>query len=434
MNNNYIISTFIHVLDDNTLWNAITKEKRNYRNDIIKFILNNKDRIGLDNIPDEIRNDASIITTQKKEEQLIQSLKEKTTDKQFQGLYLITTTNCNLNCDYCFYRSDISKSLQDKKNMSFEIAKKAIDKFKKIVDNNDINEEYWQQITFYGGEPSLNKELLKKSIPYVRKVFADNYTSIVVNTNLTIDDDELFKIYKDYNVEVQVSLDGMKEQHDMHRKMCDGEGSFDRVIENIIKIKQLGVNIVPMITATDANVNNFSEVLHNIIEKLDVQDFGVNILISDSYIVNKDYPSILAREMLKSYIEFGDKACDYSFIDLYEGILGISKNITKSSCGSGRKITVFPNGNVFSCQALEKHPKNFMGNLDEEFTTNDNWKYWRERNKFSNKKCLECEVIGSCGGGCAQGSYNKNKTIYDVDYNQCEYTKTLFKELHKLKK
>lgn len=280
MKNDLKISTFIHVLDDNNLWNALKKEKIECDGYVSRYIIDNKDKIGLDNIPLTIKYNSDIITTRSEEEKLIRLLANKTTDKQFQGLYLITTTNCNLNCDYCFYRSDI---------------------------------------------------------------------------------------------------------------LCD------------------------------------------IIEKLDVDDFGVNILITNSYSIDKSYPLKLAREMIKAYKRIGKKVFDYSFVELYEGILGISKDITKNSCGSGRKITVFPNGKVFSCQALEKHPKNYMGNLTDDFINSENWNYWRKRNKFLNENCLNCEVIGSCGGGCAMGSYNKNKTIYDVDYNQCEYAKVLFKELHNIK-
>lgn len=76
------------------------------------------------------------------------------------------------------------------------LLKMQIDKFKENVVNNFKDNNYWQQITFYGGEPSINKELLKQAIPYARKVFNDEYTSIVVNTNLTIYDEELFEIYK----------------------------------------------------------------------------------------------------------------------------------------------------------------------------------------------------------------------------------------------
>lgn len=400
---------------------------------IVYGVPNKKIKNTYKDIPEEIKNNPNIVTTSKKEEELIKLLANKTTDKQFQGLYLITTTSCNLNCDYCFYRNEISESLVKRSNMSFATARDALDKFKKIVSNNKINKDYWQQITFYGGEPSLNKELLKEAIPYAKKIFDDNYTSIVINTNLTIYDKELFDIYKNNNVEVQVSIDGIREQHDLHRKMYNGDGSYDKVIENIFRLKKMGVNVVPMITASDANIENFSEILCEIIKKLEIKDFGVNILITDSYQIGNKYPLKLAKEMIKAYKKVGNKVFDYSFVEIYEGILGLSKKITRNSCGSGRKITIFPNGNVFSCQALEKHPKNYMGNLNDDFISNQNWNYWRKRNKFLNKKCLNCEVIGSCGGGCAMGAYNKYKNIYDVDYNQCEYTKALFKELHNKK-
>mgnify|MGYP003534453043 FL=1 len=178
MKNDLKISTFIHVLDDNNLWNALKKEKIECDGYVSRYIIDNKDKIGLDNIPLTIKYNSDIITTRSEEEKLIRLLANKTTDKQFQGLYLITTTNCNLNCDYCFYRSDISESLLKRSNMNFDVAKNAIDKFKENVVNNFKDNNYWQQITFYGGEPSINKELLKQAIPYARKVFNDEYTNL----------------------------------------------------------------------------------------------------------------------------------------------------------------------------------------------------------------------------------------------------------------
>ena len=428
------ISTFIHIIDDETIWDALNKELISLDKATIKYIKNNKDNEKLLDIPKNIVNNKYIITTVKDEQNLINHWIDKTTDKQFQGLYLITTTGCNLDCDYCFYRSSISESLHKKNNMPFEVAKEAILRFKEIVKNNKKDNNYWQQITFYGGEPSINKQLLIKAIPFAKKTFNDKYTSLVINTNLTIYDEELFNIYKDYNVEVQVSIDGDEKAHNLHRKMFNGTGSYNLVIDNIKKLNEMGVKVTPMITATDANIDRFSDILCQLVNDLKIEDFGVNILISNSYDVDDDYPQKLAKEIYDAYKKVGDKVFDYSFVELYEGILGINKEITRNSCGSNRKITVFPNGNVFSCQALEKHPKNYMGTLNEDFIKNPNWEYWRKRNKFANQKCLNCPVIGTCGGGCAQGSYNKYKTIYDVDYNQCEYAKALFNLLMKDKK
>jgi uncharacterized protein len=427
------ISRFIHVIDDEKVWDAINKEIITLDSEKVNYIKNNKGVKELTNIPKDLI-ELGIVIDEKKEKDKIKILANSILDNQFQSLYLITTTNCNLDCDYCFYRSSSSETLKYRENMEFDIAKTSIDKFHQVTANNIIGPEYWQQITFYGGEPLLNKELLIKAIPYARDKFKDNYTSIVVNTNLTVIDDKLISIFKDNNVEIQVSLDGDKDLHDIYRKTISGEGTYEVVIRNMKKLLNQGIKVLPMLTATNVNVNNLNEILLNIIKELNIDEFAVNILITDSFKVDEKYAEILANEMLKSYELFGMRANDHAFVDLYMKIIGKDKTISRNNCGSTRKITVFPSGEVYSCQALEKLAINKMGSLTEDFINNPNWKLWYNRNRFNNETCLDCEVVASCGGGCATGSYNHNKSIYDIDYNQCNYTKKLFKELIKSKK
>lgn len=426
------ISRFIHVLNDKTVWDALNKKVISLDAGLINFVKENKFNNNITTYP-ELLKEYEIVLEENQEQNLIDSLKEKTTDRQFQSLYLITTTSCNLDCDYCFYRSSASGSLKHRENMSFEVAKIAIDKFFEVVSNNIIDNNYWQQITFYGGEPLINKKLLMKAIPYASEKFNDNFTSLVINTNLVLLDDDLISLFKRYGVEVQVSLDGSKQQHDLHRKTIAGVGSYDMVINNIKKLIKNGVKVLPMITATDANVNNFSDTLYEIVNELGIDDFAVNILITNSFETDNSYPLILAQEMIKAYDKFGKLANDCVFVDLFNMIIGNNKELAKNSCGSTRKITVFPNGDVYSCQALEKIDINKMGDINTNFINNKNWELWRKRNRFNNQECLDCEVIASCGGGCATGSYNGTGSIYGTDLNQCLYTKELFKELIKRK-
>lgn len=424
------ISRFIHIISQIELWDAINKNIIEVEPTLVSFIKENKDNFNIEEYP-EILLKMGIVVKEEEELERIKKLAEQTTDKQFQSLYLITTTNCNLDCSYCFYRSSFSGSLKHRQNMSFEVAKNAIDKFFDIVSKNEITDNYWQQITFYGGEPLINKELLIQAIPYAREKFNDKFTSLVINTNLVLLDEEIIKMFKDNNVEVQVSLDGNKEQHDLNRKNIAGQGSYDIVIKNMKLLIENGIKVLPMITATDANINNFNETLWKIVEELNIDDYAVNILITNSFETNREYTLTLSKEMLKAYKKFGKKANDYSFVELYEMLLGNDKTIAKNSCGCTRKITVFPNGEVYSCQAMEKLDINKMGNIKTEFINNPNWELWKKRNKFYNEECLNCEVVASCGGGCATGSYNGTGSIYGIDYNQCHYTKNLFKHLLK---
>lgn len=427
------ISRFFHVISDNEIWDALNKKIIPLDTELIKYIEDNKFNENIDIIPKTLI-DYGIIVDEKEELNKIQLLIEQTTDKQFQSLFLITTTSCNLDCDYCFYRSSLSESLKHHQNMSFDVAKNAIDQFYEIVSKNKITDGYWQQITFYGGEPLINKELLIRAIPYAKNKFSSDYTSIVINTNLLLLDDEMISLFKENDVEVQVSLDGNKIQHDLHRKTINGTGSYDIVVMNIKKLLEKGVKVLPMITATNSNITDFSDTLFDIINELKIDDYAVNILITNSFETTKAYPLLLANEMIKAYKKFGTKATDYAFVELYDMLLGNDKRIAKNSCGSTRKITVFPNGEVFSCQALEKVDINQMGTLNSDFVNNPKWELWKKRNKFNNEECLNCEVVASCGGGCATGSYNGTGTIYGIDYNQCYYTKELFKQLVKIRK
>ena len=426
-NNNKRISIFIQVYGDR-VWNALKKEFIELSSEEIEFINNNRNNFDILEYPQRLY-DLGIITSDWREKELIKYLKKITTDNQFQSLYLITTTNCNLDCDYCFYRSSSSQSLQMKENMSFDIAKQSMNDFKKIISNNIKDNDYWEQITFYGGEPLINRNLLYQAIPYARMLFGSDI-NVVINTNATLLIDSDIELFRKYNVEVQVSLDGNREQHNLHRKTSNGELTYDIVISNMKRLLNNGVKVLPMITATDANIHNFSEVLLEISRELRINDFAVNVLITNSYGVEEEYTEILSSEMLRAYKEFGEIATDCVFVELYQKLLGIDKSISKNSCGSSRKITVFPNGKVYACQALEKVAQNYMGTLSTDYAKNSNWECWRNRSRFDNSECLECSSVLSCGGGCATGSFNLNSSIYDLDKNNCEYTRKLFKKIH----
>ena len=423
------ISTFIHILNDK-IWDALHKEYVYVSEEELKYLKNNIDKENIENVPESLLN-KGIITTREKELKLLKELKEQISDKQFQSLYLISSTSCNLDCDYCFYRSSASKSLTHHQNMSFDIAKKALLDFKKIVQNNIKNSEYWQQVTFYGGEPLLNKNMLYQAIPFARENF-DIDTNLVINTNGLLIDKNDIKLFKDNCVEVQISLDGDKEKHDLHRKTQNGEPTYEIVINNMKRLLDDGVKVLPMITATDDNIDNFSERVYSIVKELGIDDYAVNVLITNSFDVSYEYPEKLAKEMLTAYKKFGNIASDYAFVELYNRLLGTDKTLSKNSCGSSRKITVFPNGKVFACQALEKVYQNYMGTISDNYIENPNWECWRSRSRFDNDECLKCPSVISCGGGCATGSYNINNCIYDIDKNNCEYTKKLFKMIHEI--
>ena len=92
----------------------------------------------------------------------------------------------------------------------------------------------------FGGEPFMNTKFMEDFFHYVhnemnvtegiRRRFIDSTRNIITNGTLIHKHIELIK---KYNLHMQISLDGIKEAHDLNRRTVHGEGTWDRIIESI---------------------------------------------------------------------------------------------------------------------------------------------------------------------------------------------------------
>ena len=146
------------------------------------------------------------------------------------------TQNCNFRCKYCVY-SGAENSYQrvhSNKVMNWNTARKAIDfLWEHSIDSKDVN------IGFYGGEPLLEFDLIKKAIEYSRKKFMGKEISFSMTTNGTLLTEEIIRFLSKNKVQLVISLDGAKEINDENRVFKNGSGTYDRVIRKIDLIKQI---------------------------------------------------------------------------------------------------------------------------------------------------------------------------------------------------
>ncbi|HAN08993.1 MAG TPA: hypothetical protein DCP90_00085 [Clostridiales bacterium] len=439
------LSKFAHSLNNKKmLINALTLKKILLHEEVI----NNFEKIkGLDLSNNELQSifgeyadiliKEGFIVEEEVENNKINSIIEYLEKPQIQSLYLIVTTNCNLNCNYCFYKADASQSLCGvNKDMSISTAIKALYTFSKLTMNNNVNQEsYWQQITFYGGEPLINKHLIYKAVEHINELKKEGFlwsgSNIVINTNAILVNDDFAKFAKEENIEVQISIDGYENIHDKNRYTKDGKGSFKDVIKGIKTFLKYGAKVVPMITVTDDNMEQLDEFVDWLKSEINFGDYGMNILISSTAETNNNYPENAAENMLKCH-EFNlqkNGICDYCIGDLME--LFNNDAIAKENCGISRKITVFPNEKAYFCQALEKVKDNELGSLDD--ITIDGIKQRKFKiTRFEREECLNCIAIKICGGGCVAGSYNSNNTLKGIDPNYCRAIKHIFDKYMKL--
>lgn len=94
-------------------------------------------------------------------------LLEDVLDANIESINLQVTQNCNLRCDYCPYTGNYYNNRKhSNKRMSFELAKKGID----FLYNHSMNCDV-VNVAFYGGEPLLEFELIKRCVKYAREKF-----------------------------------------------------------------------------------------------------------------------------------------------------------------------------------------------------------------------------------------------------------------------
>lgn len=150
-------------------------------------------------------------------------------------LILNVTERCNLRCKYCTYSGTYYyERHHSTKDMPWEVAKKAIDYFHSHTQSSER-----VYISFFGGEPLLNFQLIRRSVEYTRK-FA-NWPPIVfhVDTNGTTLTDEIITFLIENDVILQVSIDGPSEAHDRHRVFGNGAGTFHLVLKSLKKIREM---------------------------------------------------------------------------------------------------------------------------------------------------------------------------------------------------
>ena len=150
------------------------------------------------------------------------------------NLTLQVTQQCNLRCDYCVYSGKYYTRTHSNKRMSFEMAKKGLDF---LLSHSSACEEL--RVGFYGGEPLLEFELIKRCVEYMETQTKDKAIHYQITTNGTLLKGEILTYLIEKKFEITISFDGPKEIHDRYRKFAGSDkGSYDTVMQNARYIKE----------------------------------------------------------------------------------------------------------------------------------------------------------------------------------------------------
>ncbi len=340
----------------------------------------------------------------------LETLKEK----DLMQIVLNITHRCNLNCDYC-YGEDGSYG-GPAIHMSKDTAKHAVDFLMKESRNANTC-----RITFFGGEPLLNFDLVKYVVKYARgeasKLNKKMLFNMATNGSL-LDDDKIDFLIKE-NIEMSFSFDGPKKIHDKNRRFkANREKStydivFPKILKYIEKAKKNKRFYAFRATVTRPGVVNIDDMV-SFFNRFKPKQVNYDIAeykhgISPGGLAITDDDLILYRQKVKEIArEYEEDNLNPDY-DLFSGSLKaiIDKKKTNSRCISpgALLVGVSAEGDIFPCHRFVGYKKTKLGNVREGFDREKWLKRYAKVHIFNSKRCSSCWIRYFCGGLCPATSY-----------------------------
>jgi uncharacterized protein len=315
--------------------------------------------------------------------------------KKTLSLTIAPTLACNFECDYCF------------EGRSREIMSESTQQALLDFADHYLGQAASLLVSWYGGEPTLCLPIVERLQRGLMALAADNQvevepTSIISNGYLL--DGAAARRLKAIGIsEVQITLDGPPAVHDQRRKLRNGRGTFDTIINNLEQISDI-LDVGIRINVDRDNTDDACEVIEilrerGLLSKLKVyfaqvqSSGGVCASIRDRCFGQEEFSRLQVR-LYEKLMERGIYHVDYP---------QISGGVT---CGavSNMNFVVSPTGHMFKCwEEVSLDPQNSIGDIffseptQRQQANIEKFKSW---NPFHLSECRACHILPICLGGC----------------------------------
>ena len=254
------------------------------------------------------------------------------------AMCLNMTHDCNLRCEYCFASQGSYNGARE--YLSYETGKKAFD-FLVKSSGSRVNLE----VDFFGGEPLMNFETIKKLVDYARSLEKEynKHFRFTATTNGVLLDDEKADYLNENMDNVVLSIDGRKETNDRMRKTVNQHGSYDVIVKNFKNFisKRMDKDYFARGTYTAYNLDFSEDVKH--MRDLGFDKISVEPVVAkpeEKYALKEEHLDILKVEyekLAKMYLEsYPDKTKKFQFfhfnIELDGGPCIYKRSV---GCGAG---------------------------------------------------------------------------------------------------
>lgn len=350
-------------------------------------------------------------------------------------MMLMVQTNCNLACSYCY---EVQNGFHATgKRMDLETGKRSVEfLIQRSGPRQDID------ITFFGGEPLMNFELVRQLVEYcdARGAELGKRFGYQLTTNCTLLNDEMIAFLVKHEFGLMLSIDGPPELHDIHRKHLGGAGSGAVALENARRLvaaqRKAGVREA-MIRATMTHENHdaraltafftaqgFSRIMLGASDGRGGERESWDIQVDDVALLHEQHEASV-EEYLAWIDGRGPRPDDHKQIDRNLGpILDALRQpdpTPRIGCGVARNMqAITRDGKIYPCHRYVGDEPFQLGTLEEGLDPAKVRAYYDALMRVKEEHCSHCWARITCGGQCPWHISTRSGEVLNPDTESCD--------------
>ena len=348
---------------------------------------------------------------------------------------LSITEQCNLRCSYCYFRETHAKRCAV---MSDEVMEASI---RLAVKRSIETQDAFLNITFFGGEPLLRMDFIKKTVKFAKELVKQNASKLKkdlkfmfsLDTNGTLLTEEIIKYLKKEKIRVTVSLDGPEKKHDISRLTLDGKGSFKKIKPFIPALVEMGAEVVSVVTPK--NIKGFADS----IKWLFKQGFEIVGVAQDfnGKWTSEDFDALIVEyEKLARFWYRSKKENSKIRLSLIQDKVSMAvfrmRQKTDGCFINTKTLVVAANGNTFPCTrfiSCQKNAPYITGNILDEQSGVYKGVFPKKVDRFihtDRKECAGCAIRQRClAHECGCTSFDSTGSLDKVSPEVCTHERIL---------
>lgn len=182
------------------------------------------------------------------------------------GYTILTTTDCNARCFYCYEKGILKKNMSDK--TAEDVADYIIKNYKKNNDENSGSTGNKVNLSWFGGEPLFNKRVID-IITSKLKSNGVPYSSSMISNGYLFDEGTISTAKTKWNLRsVQITIDGTNDYYKRAKNyIYDDENPLETVLGNILNLSMNGIRVTIRVNVGYYNCEDISKLVDIIADR-----------------------------------------------------------------------------------------------------------------------------------------------------------------------